>query len=150
VFSDAAAAIAEVRTRIRPFKNKKGRCDECQGRLPSDAQAGRKNMNKHLHRVIFNAARGLRVVVQETARSVGKATGTRPAIAAGALFGVLVALPGQAQIVGAQNVPGALRPTVLVAPNGVPLVNIQTPSAAGVSRNLYQQFDVQRGGVRVT
>ena len=40
-----------------------------------------------------------------------------------------------------------LRPTVLVAPNGVPLVNIQTPSAAGVSRNLYNQFDVQRGGV---
>ena len=40
-----------------------------------------------------------------------------------------------------------LRPTVLVAPNGVPLVNIQTPSAAGVSRNIYNQFDVQRNGV---
>ena len=104
-------------------------------------------MNKHLHRVVFNAARGLCVVVQETARSAGKATGTTPAIAAGALFGVLVALPGQAQIVGAPGVAPGLRPTVLVAPNGVPLVNIQTPSAAGVSRNLYQQFDVQRGGV---
>ncbi|WP_239142761.1 ESPR domain-containing protein [Variovorax sp. WS11] len=54
-------------------------------------------MNKHLHRVVFNAVRGLRVVVQETARSAGKATGTTPAIAAGALFGVLVALPGQAR-----------------------------------------------------
>ena len=35
---------------------------------------------------------------------------------------------------------------MLVAPNGVPLINIQTPSAAGVSRNLFNQFDAQRGG----
>ena len=67
-------------------------------------------MNKHLYRVVFNAARGLRVVVQETARSAGKATGTTPAIAAGALFGVLVALPGQAQIVGAPGVAMRGRP----------------------------------------
>ncbi|WP_309907779.1 filamentous hemagglutinin N-terminal domain-containing protein, partial [Variovorax soli] len=51
------------------------------------------------------------------------------------------------QIVGAPGVAPGLRPTVLVAPNGVPLVNIQTPSAAGVSRNLYHQFDVQARGV---
>jgi filamentous hemagglutinin len=30
-------------------------------------------MNKHLHRIVFNAARGTRMVVQETARSAGKA-----------------------------------------------------------------------------
>ncbi len=29
----------------------------------------------------------------------------------------------------------------------MPLVNIQTPSAAGVSRNTYEQFDVQTQGV---
>ena len=97
-------------------------------------------MNKRLHRVVFNAARGLRVVVQETARRTGKASGTAPAIAATALFGVLVALPGRAQIVGAPGVAPNLRPTVLPVPNGVPLVNIQTPSAAGVSRNLFFAF----------
>lgn len=52
----------------------------------------------------------------------------------------------QAQIVADPQAPGAQRPTVLSAPNGVPLVNIQTPSAAGVSRNLYRRFDVMRAG----
>lgn len=32
------------------------------------------------------------------------------------------------------------------APNGTPVVNIQTPSAAGVSRDTYSQFDVQCNG----
>ena len=31
-------------------------------------------MNKNLHRVIFNKARGIRMVVQETASSEGKAS----------------------------------------------------------------------------
>ena len=51
-----------------------------------------------------------------------------------------------AQIIADPNAPGRQRPTILAAPNGVPLVNIQTPSAAGVSRNTYTQFDVQRNG----
>ncbi|MFP5350106.1 MAG: filamentous hemagglutinin N-terminal domain-containing protein, partial [Gammaproteobacteria bacterium] len=38
------------------------------------------------------------------------------------------------------------QPTVLNAANGVPLVNIQTPSAAGVSRNAYSRFDVDNRG----
>ena len=41
---------------------------------------------------------------------------------------------------------GNQRPTVLNAPNGVPLVNIQTPSATGVSRSTYSQFDVNAPG----
>jgi len=42
--------------------------------------------------------------------------------------------------------PAIQRPSVISAANGVPLVNIQTPSAAGVSRNTYSQFDVSRQG----
>ncbi|MGJ7488483.1 filamentous hemagglutinin N-terminal domain-containing protein [Variovorax sp. LT2P21] len=113
-------------------------------------------MNKHLHRIVFNAARGLRMVVQETARSTGRgarkatsggAGASSAAVSVAALAGALMSAPLHAQIVADPGAPGGQRPTVLAAPNGVPLVNIQTPSAAGVSRNTYSQFDVQRNGV---
>jgi len=56
-------------------------------------------------------------------------------------------IPGiPAQIVVDTQAPSSQQPTVLEASNGVPLVNIQTPSAAGVSRNTYQQFDVNTSG----
>lgn len=102
-------------------------------------------MNKNLHRVIFNAARGMRMVVQENARSAGKSTRTASGlgVSLSALLGMSCA---QAQIIGAPNVPANQRPVVLAAPNGVPLVNVQTPSAAGVSRNVYSRFDVQQNG----
>lgn len=68
----------------------------------------------------------------------------RACAAAVAVTGLLGS--AQAQIVADPQAPGPQRPTVLSAPNGVPLVNIQTPSAAGVSRNLYRRFDVARAG----
>ena len=58
----------------------------------------------------------------------------------------LTSVNATAQIRADANAPADQRPTVLQAGNGVPLVNIQTPSAAGVSRNSYSQFDVDRNG----
>jgi len=52
-----------------------------------------------------------------------------------------------ADIVADQAAPSSQRPMVMNAANGTPLVNIQTPSAAGVSRNTYSQFDVNSNGV---
>lgn len=56
-------------------------------------------------------------------------------------------LSAYAQVRSDPNAPGNQRPTILNTANGLPQVNIQTPSAAGVSRNQYSQFDVDGRGV---
>ena len=61
-------------------------------------------------------------------------------------LGWVTTVPAFAQVVADPAAPGNQRPTVINAPNGVPVVNIQTPSAAGVSRNTYRQFDVDAQG----
>ena len=48
-------------------------------------------MNKNLHRIIFNAARGVRMVVAETAKSASKASGATPALV-GATLATLAAV----------------------------------------------------------
>ncbi|MGO1003638.1 hemagglutinin repeat-containing protein [Lysobacter sp. CA196] len=111
-------------------------------------------MNR-IYRLVFNCALGIWQVASELVRSPsGGSTGGRT-VAPGlrwmtcALWialGFATTLPALAQVVADPNAPGNQRPTVLQAPNGVPLVNIQTPSAAGVSRNTYSQFDVNREG----
>jgi filamentous hemagglutinin len=113
-------------------------------------------MNKHQHRLVFNAARGQLMAVAECASAQGKG-GSRPRAGGAAsrfaarlgmtASAVLLACVAQAQVIADPNAPAAQRPTVLAAPNGVPLVNIRTPSAAGVSRNTFSQFDVQSNGV---
>lgn len=127
-------------------------------------------MNKHLYRIIFNQRRGQLMVVGENATSQGKAPGgesvmndgaggggaeltlatLRPAcLAVFSALGMLLFVTGaaQGQVVADRNAPGGQRPTVLQTANGIPQVNIQTPSGAGVSRNTYSQFDVQSNGV---
>lgn len=113
-------------------------------------------MNKNHHRLVFNAARGCIMAVAETVAGCCKGAGAAVAkSAAGAVqaaaaltvgLGVLPSALVQAQIVADPGAPAGQRPTVLTTPNGAPLVNIQTPSAAGVSRNTYQQFDVNAQG----
>ena len=123
-------------------------------------------MNRLCFRLVFNPTRGIPMAVAENARSHPK--GSTPgrsaspgrsvrapckthlrALSAGVMLitGSLL-WPAQvsAQIVADGRAPGSQRPTILTAPNGVPLVNIQTPSAAGVSRNTYSQFDVPAAG----
>lgn len=136
-------------------------------------------MNKNLHRVVFNKARGIRMVVQETAASDGKAGNGSTQVAragsdmssangvhwgrallrdmslihvgaaaqaAGLLALTLGVQASFAQIIADPSAPNRQRPTVLESANGTPTVNIQTPSAGGVSRNTYQQFDIGQQG----
>lgn len=121
-------------------------------------------MNRSCHRIVFNRARGLFMAVAEITAGRTQAPGQggrrRRAVLQVAVSPLRLALWAawglagwgglaglvNAQIVADPSAPGSQRPTVLLAPNGVPLVNIQTPSAAGVSRNTYSRFDVGRPG----
>lgn len=70
-----------------------------------------------------------------------------PSLVAALVASTLGASPGHAQVVPEPATLPQYRPTVTTAPNGVPVVAIRTPSRAGVSRNHFQQFDVEGRGV---
>ena len=59
----------------------------------------------------------------------------------------LVPAVAKAQIAADPSAAANQRPTILQTANAITQVNIQTSSSAGVSRNSYSQFDVQRNGV---
>ncbi|WP_080414535.1 hemagglutinin repeat-containing protein [Burkholderia ubonensis] len=118
-------------------------------------------MNKNHYRLVFSRLHGMLIAVEETASAAGKASAgeTQRAVDRSgvhgvaqfalrlAVFGALIAagaMPmwAQAQIVGA----GPNAPSVIQTPNGLPQVNINKPSGAGVSLNTYNQFDVQKNG----
>lgn len=125
-------------------------------------------MNANLYRIIFNPHRGHLMAVSEHVSTRGKtargertatggnhrtgifdalSTGLRP-VCLGVLAGIAGLTMGSAdaQVIADPNAPGNQRPTVLQTANGLPQINIQTPSAAGVSRNTYSQFDIQSNG----
>jgi len=52
-----------------------------------------------------------------------------------------------AEVVADSKAPGGNRPLVETSANGLPIVQITQPSAAGVSRNQYQQFNVDSRGL---
>ncbi len=106
-------------------------------------------MNLRCYRLVFNHTRGLWMAVAETVRRHRAAGSHRQRRSRRSRLALLASGPlvATAQIVPDLNAPAARQPIVTVAPNNVPLVNIQTPNGAGVSRNDYRQFDVQREGV---
>jgi len=62
------------------------------------------------------------------------------------LISGLVSLPSDATIIADSHAPAEQQPTILSTANGRPQINIQTPNEHGVSRNQYQQFDVDSRG----
>lgn len=126
-------------------------------------------MNKRHYKVIFSRVLNQLVVVSELAKSQGKAQSEnmsseqeKTGLFSTALslnpihFSLMLALgfvflspsvhAEDMAIRADKSAPGNQQPTVLQAGNGLPQVNIQTPSAGGVSRNQYSQFDVAEKG----
>ncbi len=132
-------------------------------------------MNKNRYRVIFSQARGLFIAVAEIVKSRTKAAGQSagPVLddessqftpnsykrlnplnfaVISVLGAVVYTMPlsgiANTQIIADKSAPNSQQATILNSSNGVTQVNIQTPSAGGVSRNTYTQFDVgQKGAI---
>jgi len=110
-------------------------------------------MNSKCYRTVFNAARGMLVAVEESAKSIGKGrnSGGRASRRASALTLTAVtalASPGlhSQSLTPDRSVPGP-HPVVGVAANGTPVVNINAPSAGGVSSNSFTNYNVGQAGV---
>ncbi|RKW16261.1 MAG: filamentous hemagglutinin N-terminal domain-containing protein [Cardiobacterium sp.] len=109
-------------------------------------------MNKNCYKTIYNRNLGRIVVVSELARNVGKTHSQgnsgvwhrllplswRVAL----ILGSLCILPAGAEIIADSNAVREHQPQVLLSSEGVPQVDIQAPTAAGVSMNEYTRFDV--------
>ncbi|QMQ40040.1 hemagglutinin repeat-containing protein [Escherichia coli] len=119
-------------------------------------------MNRNCYRIIFNKARGMLMVVADIARSgrAGTSLSSRtgyphrqricrvtPLAFSLWLASGMVHPVSAAGIVADHGAPGHQQPTITQTASGIPQVNIQTPSAGGVSHNTYSQFDVGNQGV---
>ncbi|WP_310630641.1 filamentous hemagglutinin N-terminal domain-containing protein [Paraburkholderia sp.] len=103
-------------------------------------------MNKS-YRLVFSRARGMLIPVEETASASRKCGAGESAVVATVAAVLLVGIPVGSGSAYAQIVPGgANAPKVQQTANGLPQVNVNRPSAAGVSMNSYSQFDVQKNG----
>lgn len=121
-------------------------------------------MNKKTYRLIYSRLRGMLVAVSETATAEGKTnlgetqSGGEVPPRAVSCFAIRHAAFGSLLLAGAfvistplahaQIVPGgAHAPSVIQTQSGIPQVNVNRPSGAGVSVNTYGQFDVQKPGI---
>ena len=148
-------------------------------------------MNKQCYRVIFNKARGMLMVVSESARSQGKTSNASEggcdisqvagssqtsgqtnasssnsdgyhggkldnlrsqvllSLGLATIVATSVSLSAHADntaIIADRNAAANQQAIIIATSNGKTQVNIQTPSAAGVSRNVFSKFDVGADG----
>jgi filamentous hemagglutinin family protein len=102
------------------------------------------------YRHVWSAARGAYIIAAETARGRGK-SGAAVKAAAPALAlmaGAILSGPAWGQIKTPTSVvPTGGKTNTYIAPNGVPVVNIETANAAGISHNQFTTYNVDANGL---
>lgn len=131
-------------------------------------------MNKNCYRIVFSHVKNMFIAVAEIVKSRTKTAGQSQQphtdlvaqanttitykklqpinFAVMSVIGAVVYMMplhsiANTQIIADKSAPSSQQATVLTSGNGTTQVNIQTPSAGGVSRNTYTQFDVGQEGV---
>lgn len=105
-------------------------------------------MNK-IHRVIWNVRTGTWVVVAETTHSRGKGGGRAvgKALLAALISSGLGVESALADQPATTVIPASGKTNAYISANGVPVVNIDTANASGLSHNRYTRYDVEANGL---
>jgi len=100
----------------------------------------------HAYRLIWSELHRSFVVAAETARGRGKGKSAKKLLAAALLLGSAGSVLAQVNP-ATTVVPTGGNTNAFISPNGVPVVNINTANAAGVSHNQFLRYDVEINGL---
>lgn len=105
-------------------------------------------MNR-IHRLVWNQHTGAWVAVAETARSRGKGSGraARKALLTALMATGFLMTPALAEQAATTVVPASGKTNAYISANGVPVVNIETANASGLSHNYFTRYDVEANGM---
>ena len=103
----------------------------------------------NIHRLVWNEITNTWVAVAETARSKGKGSGraARKAFLAALIASGFGATSALADLPATTVVPASGKTNAYISANGVPVVNIETANATGLSHNYYTKYNVEANGM---
>lgn len=103
----------------------------------------------HIYRLVWNDCTGTWVAVAENARSRGKGSGraARKAFLCALIASGFSISSAMAELPATTVIPASGKTNAYISANGVPVVNIETANAAGLSHNFYTSYNVEANGL---